>query len=854
MRPIRFAGLTFRNIGPAVMGGRIDDVAVLESNPAVFYVGSATGGLWRTTNNGTTWEVLFDDLDDVVSIGDIAIPPNDANTIWVGSGENNNRQSGSWGNGVYKSTDAGRTWKLMGLGGSRHIARVIVDPVDHDVVYVAALGSLWGAGKERGVFKTTDGGLTWTNVLFVNEDTGATELAMDPANNKVLYAATYQRRRATWGFNGGGPGSAIYKSSDAGRTWTKLTDGIPSGPLGRIGLDVYRANPNILYARIEHEKESGVYRSDNAGQSWRKMSNVNPRPMYFSQIRIDPTNDLRVYVLGVQLHISDDGGKTFIANGAMHSDHHAMWINPANPNHIIDGNDGGVGLSYDKGATWEAITNMDLGQFYHVTYDMQTPYHVCGGLQDNYTWCGPSAVRSRSGIGNDDWRQIQGGDGFEAQMDPRDGRTVYAESQDGNIVRVDRLTGERKSIRPVAARGEPPLRWNWNTPIVLSAHNPDTIYVAANKVFRSADRGQNWTAISPDLTQNTDRETLSLMGATAKEFTLAKHDGVQSYGNLVQLVESPRQAGVLYAGADDGSVYMTRDDGKNWTNITNKFPGLPKDAYVSRLAASAHDVATVYATFDNHRNDDYGTFVYASVDGGNTFRSIGEGIPKGHAITALAEDPKNSNILYTGSEFGLFVSLDRGGRWQRFKSGLPTVPIHEIVFHPRDNDMIVATHGRSIWILDDATPVQHLQEAQKSAAHFFDLRPAMQFNPANDRGFLADKGFWGKNPTYGAPISYYLASAAESVALRIRDAQGAVVRELSGDADERCPRRGCQSCVLGPSLRAIPHTAWPAGPGRWRRLRRGRPAGAERPARRVPGDAGGGRQRDRDQAAARLGR
>jgi hypothetical protein len=349
-------------------------------------------------------------------------------------------------------------------------------------------------------------------------------------------------------------------------------------------------------------------------------------------------------------------------------------------------------------------------------------------------------------------------------------------------VRVDRLTGERKSIRPVAARGEPPLRWNWNTPIVLSAHNPDTIYVAANKVFRSTDRGQNWTAISPDLTQNTDRETLNLMGVAAKEFTLAKHDGVQSYGNLVQLVESPRQAGVLYAGADDGSVYMTRDDGKNWTNITSKFPGLPKDAYVSRLAASAHDVATVYATFDNHRNDDYGTFVYASVDGGNTFRSIGEGIPKGHAITALTEDPKNSNILYTGSEFGLFVSLDRGGRWQRFRSGLPTVPIHEIVFHPRDNDMIVATHGRSIWILDDATAVQQLSEAQKSPAHLFDLRPAMQFNSNNDRGFLADKGFWGKNPTYGAPITYHLASAAESVALRIRDAQGAVVRELTGDA------------------------------------------------------------------------
>ena len=842
--PDPLAGLTFRNIGPAVMGGRIDDVAVLESNPAVFYVGSATGGLWRTTNNGTTWDVLFDDLDDVVSIGDIAIPPNDANTIWVGSGENNNRQSGSWGNGIYKSTDAGRTWKLMGLGGSKHIARVIVDPVDHDVVYVAALGSLWGASRERGVFKTTDGGLTWSNVLFVSEDAGATELVMDPANNKVLYAATYQRRRATWGFNGGGPGSAIHKSSDAGRTWTKLTEGIPSGPLGRIGLDVYRANPNIVYARIEHEKESGVYRSDNAGLSWKKMSDVNPRPMYFSQIRIDPTNDLRIYVLGVELHISDDGGKTFIANGAMHSDHHAMWINPANPNHIIDGNDGGIGLSYDRGATWEAITNMDLGQFYHVTYDMQTPYHVCGGLQDNYTWCGPSAVRSRSGIGNDDWRQIQGGDGFEAQMDPRDGRTVYAESQDGNIVRVDRLTGERKSIRPVAARGEPPLRWNWNTPIVLSTHNPDSIYVGANKVFKSTDRGQNWTAISPDLTQNTDRETLGMMGVTAKEFTLAKHDGVQSYGNLVQLVESPKQAGVLYAGSDDGTVYMTKDDGKTWTNITNKFPGLPKDAYVSRLAASAHDAITVYATFDNHRNDDYGTFVYASVDGGNTFRSIGEGIPKGHTVTALTEDPRNPNLLYTGTEFGLFVSKDRGGRWERMKSGLPTVPIHEIVFHPRDNDMIVATHGRSIWILDDATPVQQLAEAQKSATHLFDLRPAMQFNPANDRGFLADKGFYGKNPTYGAPISYYLASAADNVAVRVRDSQGTLVRELSGNATRDARAAGVNRVYW--DLRHEPLPAPPAGQGagrgrrRWA-LRRRRSAGPERAARRVPGHPGRGR-------------
>jgi len=776
-----FPGLKFRNIGPATMGGRIDDLAVLESNPAVFYVGTATGGLWKTTNNGTTWEVLFDDLEDTVSIGDIAINPNDANTVWVGSGENNNRQSGSWGNGVYKSIDGGQTWKHMGLATSKHIARIVVDPVDHDVVYVAALGSLWGRGGERGIYKTTDGGLNWTRIHFVDDETGATELVMDPSNNKVLYAATYQRRRATWGFNGGGPGSAMWKSSDAGRTWTKLTKGVPSGHLGRIGMDVYRANPNIVYARIEHAKESGTYRSDDAGLSWRKMSDVNPRPMYFSQIRIDPTSDARVYVLGVDLHVSDDGGKTFWMQESLHDDHHAMWINPANPNHVIAGTDGGVGISYDRAKTFEAIYNMDLGQFYHVTYDMESPYNVCGGLQDNYTWCGPSQVRSRTGIANESWVQIQGGDGFEAQIDPKDSRTIYAESQDGNIVRIDKVSNERKSIRPVPARGEAPYRWNWNTPILISPHDSNTIYVGANKIFKSTDRGHSWTAISGELTENTDREGLTLMGVKAAEFEIAKHDGVQSYGNIVQLVESPKTAGVLYAGTDDGKVHMTRDGGKTWTDITTRFPGVPKNSYVSRLVPSAHEVNVVYASFDNHRADDMNTYVYASVDGGSNFRAIGEGIPKGHAIMSMAEDPKNPNVLYSGSEFGLFVSPNRGGSWTRFKGNVPTVPIHEIIFHPRDNDMILATHGRSIWILDDATPLQQYPEAVKSDAFLFDMRAAMYFNPANDRGFLADKPFYGKNPNYGAPISFYLAKNQTSVALRIRDAAGNQVREITGN-------------------------------------------------------------------------
>ncbi|MCI0660987.1 MAG: glycosyl hydrolase, partial [Acidobacteria bacterium] len=464
-----FDKLRFREIGPAAPSGRIDDFAVLENNPVVFYVATATGGLWKTVNSGTTFETVFDN-EATSSIGDVAIAPFDANHVWVGSGENNNRQSSSWGDGVYKSTDGGKTWKNSGLRDSKQIARIIVDPIDHDIVYVAALGSLWGPGGERGVYKTNDGGLTWSRVLAGDENTGATELVMDPSNNKVLYAATYQRRRSTWGMNGGGPGSAIYKSTDAGRSWIKLTKGLPDGPLGRIGLDIYRKNPNVLYARIEHARESGVYRSDDAGASWTKISNTNPRPMYFSQIRVDPTNELRVYVLGVQLHVSDDGGKTFRSDGArrIHVDFHAMWINPNNSDHLILGGDGGVGISYDRSKTYVWLRNLNLSQFYHISYDMKSPYTVCGGLQDNNTWCGPSAVRSSEGIANDHWWIIGGGDGFVALIDPGDDRIMYSESQDGRMNRVDRLTNERKPIRPEPPEGERPFRWNWDTPMMIS--------------------------------------------------------------------------------------------------------------------------------------------------------------------------------------------------------------------------------------------------------------------------------------------------------------------------------------------------------------------------------------------------
>jgi len=809
-----FAGLRFREIGPASPAGRIDDFAVLESNPAIFYVATATGGLWKTVNQGTTFTTVFDN-EATSSIGDVAIAPTDANLVWVGTGENNNRQSSSWGDGVYKSVDGGKSWKNMGLRDSKHIARIVVDPVDSDVVYVAALGSLWGSGGERGVFKTTDGGLTWADVLKTDADTGATELVMDPQNNKVMYAATYQRRRATWGFNGGGNGSAIYKTADGGRTWTKLTKGIPEGPKGRIGLDVYRRNPNVVYARIEHAKESGVFRSEDAGATWAKMGATNPRPMYFSQIRIDPNNDQRIYVLGVQLHISDDGGKTFRNDGAqkIHVDFHAMWINPANSNHTMIGGDGGVGISYDKSKTYVWLKNMPLGQFYHVAYDMKTPFTVCGGLQDNNTWCGPSSVRSASGIGNDEWFVIQGGDGFQAQIDPSDPRILYGESQDGRMSRVDRTTNERTTIRPEPPEGEKPDRWNWDTPMVISPHNPATVFVGANRLFKSTDRGHSWKAISADLTTNTDRETLELMSAKGKDITIAKHDGVSSYGNLVTFNESPKKAGVYYTGSDDGVISVSRDDGAHWSNVTAKVPGLGKNAYVSRVAPSRFEEATVYATFDSHRLNDFSNYVYASTDYGQSWKSIAGDLPKGQVVRTITEDLKNPAVLYLGTESGLFVTFDTGKQWMRVKANLPTVPIYEITLHPRDNAMILATHGRSLWILDDMTPLQQFAKARSMDAHLFDIRPATEMNPAGDRSreFEGDMQFLGKNSDTGAAFTYYLKSPAKKLTLTVKDSAGTVVRELAGDDVKDKTAAGINTVIWNLRVKPLPRPRPQAG-------------------------------------------
>ena len=780
--------LYFRSIGPATPSGRINDLAVLESDPTTFYVSMATAGVYKTTNGGTTFTTVFDN-ESTSSVGAIAIAPTDANLVWAGTGEGNNRQSSSWGEGVFKSTDGGRSWKNMGLRASKQIAKVIVDPVDFNVVYVAALGDLWGAGGERGVYKTADGGLTWNRVLHVDDDTGATELVMDPVNNKTLYAATYQRRRVQWGMNGGGPGSAIWKSTDAGQTWSKLETGVPAGPKGRIGLDIYRRDPNILYARIEHPTESGVYRSDNAGATWRKMSDTNPRPMYFGVIKIDPQTDSRIYVPGVSLHISDDGGRTFRADGAerIHVDHHALWINPKDPRHLIIGNDGGLSISHDRSATWVWMPNLLGAQSYHVEFDMQTPYHVCTGLQDNNTWCGPSAVRTNSGIINDDWYVISGGDGFQPLMDPTDSRIVYAESQDGRMSRTDRLTNERQTVRPEPAEQKPGdtsglYRFNWDTAMQLSPFDPATIYVGANMVLKSSDRGRSYQPISPDLTTNTDRESLPIMGVAAKDINLAKHDGVGSFGNIVTLEESAAKQGVVWVGSDDGVVSVTQDAGKTWTNVTAKFAGLPKFTYVADVLPSRVAAGTAYVAFDGHRGGDYNTYVFATTDFGATFKSIAANLPKGEVARGLAEDRKNPDVLYLGTETGLWVSLNRGGAWTRIKANLPTMPIYEIKQHPRDNDLILATHARGIWILDDVSPIQQWAKSEGADSFVFESEGATIMNVANDqmKGFEGDRLFLGQNPVAGATLAYRLKADAKDVKFIIKDGSGTVVRELTG--------------------------------------------------------------------------
>jgi len=806
-------GIKLRNIGPANMGGRIDDFAVVESEPGIIFVGTASGGVWKTENNGVIWEPIFD-TQETSSIGDITVAPSNHDVVWVGTGEPNNRQSSSWGDGVYKSTDGGKTWNNMGLTDTHHIGRIVIHPEDPDIVYVAALGHLWGPNKERGLFKTTDGGKTWANTKFIDENTGFVDVAIDHESPDTLYAAAYQRRRRGWGFNGGGPGSGLYKTTDGGENWTRLTEGLPKGTTGRIGLDIYRKNPRIVYAVVEH-KQGGIFRSEDKGFSWKKMSRTNPRPMYYSKIRIDPNNDQRIWILGARMYMSDDGGKNFNTGYVtrIHGDHHAMWIDPKNSNHMIVGSDGGIHFSYDRGKTWDFVNSLPLGQFYEIGFDMRKPYNVYGGLQDNGSWGGPSQTYYVQGITNEEWIRIGGGDGFYTQVDPSDNDTIYAESQTGYLFRLNLKTGESKSIRPVAEDSKETYRFNWNCPIHISPHDPRTIYYGGNKLFISHDRGDSWES-TIDLTKQEDREKKPLMGVLPDKNTLSKHDGIAFFGNITTLAESPVKPGLFYVGTDDGNLQVSKDGGKTWKNAIDKLRGVPEYTYVSRVVASHFAEGTAFATLDGHRNNDFKPYVFLSTDYGESWKNISSNIPVGSTVNVIREHHGNPDLLFVGTERGAYFSLDRGNIWTQIKGNFPRVPVDDIAIHPRENDLILGTHGRSIWILDDITMLEQLTpNVQDSAMHLFEIKEATQLRLFYHKGNTGHKIFIAPNPPYGAIFSYYLKQKAKKApVILITTDSGQKIIEIKGPKNVGISRANWDLRYGAPDIPELGRTRRGRGP------------------------------------------
>lgn len=784
--------LAFRSIGPAVMSGRIADIAVAENPPSVrggrlgtvIYIATATGGVWKSTNAGVTWVPVSDSVR-TGSIGAVAVAPSNSNVVWMGTGEAQNMRSSSWGTGVYKSTDGGRTWSGPMLPGSQHIGRIVVDPRDPNVVYVAAVGPLWAPGGERGLFKTTDGGRTWTNTKEISQYTGFTDIAIDPLNPDVLYAASYMRERRAYSFLPAGTESAIWKTTDGARTWTKLTNGLPSGELGRIGVSVCASRPSTVYAVIHAPGNTGgVFRTDDAGATWRQVTPANSTAWFYGQVRCDPTDAEHVFRLGPSSQHSTNGGRTwttFPPAGGVHADHHAMWINPESPEHILYGTDGGLYISWDRGQTWDHVQNLPVSQFYAISVDDAQPfYNVYGGLQDNQSWGGPSRTRNTFGPTNADWFRMAGGDGFYSVPDPWDHNFVYTESQNGNLIRYDTRTGQTKNIRPVARPGER-HRYNWSAPIVASRHTARTIYFAANHVFRSPDRGDSWETISPDLTRNIDRNGLPMRGSVPDSNALGRHEGTAEFSNIATLDESPLRAGLLAVGTDDGVVQVTRDGGRSWTK-TERFPAVPETTYVSRVAFSNASEGTLYATLDGHRSNDFKPYVMKSTDYGRTWTSITGDLPDGNSVHVLREHPRQPNLLFVGTEFGVFFTIDGGRRWTPLAAGIPGVPVHDLAIQARHNDLVAGTHGRGIYILDDLTPLEHLARAKEArVAHLFPVQDALLFLPNGSRNSgMGTSGFTGQNPPPGAKVAYLLneVPAGARVALEILDAAGTVVRDL----------------------------------------------------------------------------
>ena len=787
----------WRPIGPAVTSGRIVDLAVAEGPESrvgdrlgkLMYAASASGGVWKSVNAGTTWEPVFDKQGSS-SIGDIALAPSNPEIVWVGTGESNNQRSSSWGDGVYKSENGGKTWTNMGLKTSQHIGRIIVHPNNPNTVFVAAVGPLWTSGGERGLFRTTDGGKTWTNVLKISQHTGVTDVTMDPTDPNIMYAAAFQRQRKAYSFVGGGPESGIYKSIDSGSTWTKLTEGLPKSDIGRIGLAVSRSQPRTVYATLE-TKTTEVYRSDDYGASWKKTGTYRQFPWYMAQIRVDPRNPDRIYELGVPLFVSDDGGTTSreIAKSA-HVDYHAMWIDPTDPDHFVVGNDGGVYITHDRGETMDFVSNLPVAQYYAIEVDNRLPfYYVYGGLQDNNSWAGPSQTRNQQGITNSDWYATVGGDGFYSAVDPTDPNVVYAEFQNGGVIRYDVKTGEQKSIQPQPKFGQQRLRWNWSAPILISPHDHNTVYMGANYLFRSPNRGDSWQQVGGDLTRHLDRDKLPLMGKTWTKDAVARHAGTADFGNISTVDESPLRRGLLYVGTDDGVIQVSRDGGATWTKI-ERFPGVPDMTYVSRVVASRHNEATVYATLDGHRSNDFKPYVLKSTDYGKTWTSIASNLPVS-SVQVIREHPRAPSLLFAGNEIGAYYSSNGGKSWSKLQYNLPTVPVHDIRVHPRENDLVIGTHGRGIYIIDDITPLERMADALRSdgmylfpakAATIFNYNTSMPGGVTGGSGSLGERSFSAPNPPFGSTLTYYLKDSlpkGRELTLAIHDSTGKRIRDLT---------------------------------------------------------------------------
>jgi hypothetical protein len=831
-----FSEFRLRAVGPALMSGRISAIAVHPDDKQTWYVGVASGGVWKTTNAGITFTPVFQN-EASYSIGAVVIDAAHPNTIWVGTGEANNQRSVGWGDGLYRSDDAGRTWRNVGLKTSEHIGRIVVDPRDSNVVFAAAYGPLWSSGGDRGLYKTTDGGATWTKVLEISEHTGVSDVAIDPRRPDVMLAVAHQRRRHTWTLIHGGPESGLHKSVDGGKTWRRVRTGLPTGDLGRIVIAFAPAKAGVVYAKVETAENTAIYVSLDAGESWERRGTVQAQPMYYKNIHPDPKDADRLYVPTVETQISDDGGRTFRTLGERnkHVDNHYLWIDPDNTDHLLEGCDGGLYESWDGGTMWRHFANLSVTQFYNVEVDNASPiYNIYGGTQDNSTLGGPSRSRGPDGSTNNDWFIVTGGDGFVARVDPTDPNIVYAESQYGGIVRLDRRTSERVNIRPVEGKGEPPLRFNWEAPFIISPHNPSRLYFGANKLFRSDDRGNTWRAVSGDLTHQTDRNMLPVMGRVWPPEAVAQHQSTATWGNISAVAESRRREGLLYVGTDDGLVQISLDGGTNWRR-SERLPGLPDygsyGVYVQRLYAGKSDESTVYALFDNTKNGDFKPYIFKSTTRGASWTAIAGDLPATGPVLAFAEDPVNPDLLFVGTEFGLFFTVDGGKTWIRLRTNLPTIPVRDLAMQEREHDLVLATFGRGYYVLDDFSPLRQASAATFGKdAHIFPTKPAVIELPETGRarGFQGEQFWMGENRPSGATVTYWVKETPKTRREQRQDAFRAAEAkketppypspaQLTAEADEEAPQTvltvtnaagAIVRRLVVPGARGIHRTTW----------------------------------------------